>query len=116
MEWDAYKVGVTVPRGHLETVMDSLDGVVEPLYPGYDHVFSWWPAKGCWRPLEGSSPYDGEVGKITVADEFRLEFAVKGRDLAGAVEAVRRAHPYEEPAIDVIPLIPWKSVTASDGR
>lgn len=110
------KVAVSVPESHLQAVMDALDGVVNPIYPGYDHVFSWWPVKGCWRPLEGSSPYDGRIGEITVADEVRLEFAVKKEDLGAAVEAVRRAHPYEEPAIDVIPMIPWKSVIPSDGR
>ena len=101
---------MAVPESHLEAVMDALDGVVTPLYPGYDHVFSWWPARGCWRPLEGSSPYDGTVGEVTYADEYRLEFAVRAEDLERAVEAVRGAHPYEEPAIDVIPLVPWKSV------
>ena len=113
--WDVYKVAVSVPESHLQAVMDSLDGVVTAIYPRYDHVFSWWPVKGCWRPLEGSDPYGGKIGEITYADEFRLEFAVRSGELGAAVDAVRRAHPYEEPAIDVIPMVPWKSVTASDG-
>ena len=59
---------------------------------------------------------DGRIGEVTVAEEVRLEFAVLEGDLGAAVDAVRRAHPYEEPAIDVIPMIPWKSVIPSDGR
>ena len=113
--WDVYKVAVSVPESHLQAVMDTLDGVVTPIYPGYDHVFSWWPVKGCWRPLEGSDPYDGTVGQISVADEVRVEFAVREEDLRDAVEAVVGSHPYEEPAIDVIPMVPWKSVTGTDG-
>lgn len=116
MDSDVLKIAVSVPESHLKAIMDALDGVIEPIYPGYDHVFSWWPVKSSWRPLDGSSPYDGRIGDITVADEYRLEFAVKRRDLGAAVEAVRRAHPYEEPAIDVIPMIPWKTVIPSDGR
>lgn len=111
-----YKIGVNVPNDHLEALMDALDGVVTPIYPGYDRVFSWWPVTGCWRTLEGSDPYDGRIGEVTVAEEVRLEFAVLEGDLGAAVDAVRRAHPYEEPAIDVIPMIPWKSVIPSDGR
>ena len=111
-----YKISVNVPNDHLEALMDALDGVVTPIYPGYDRVFSWWPVTGCWRALEGSNPYDGRIGEVTVAEEIRLEFAVLEGDLGAAVDAVRRAHPYEEPAIDVIPMIPWKSVIPSDGR
>ena len=107
---------MTTPESHLKSIMNALDGVVTPIYPGYDHVFSWWPVRGCWRALEGSEPYNGRVGEITYADEFRLEFAVREGELGNAVEAIRRAHPYEEPAIDVIPMVPWKSVIPSDDR
>ena len=78
-----YKIGVNVPNDHLEALMDALDGVVTPIYPGYDHVFSWWPVMGCWRALEGSDPYDGRIGEVTVAEEVRLEFAVLEGDLGG---------------------------------
>ena len=50
---------------------------------------------------------------------MRVEFAVREKDLRPAIKAVRRVHPYEEPAIDVIPMIGWKSVITadpSDGR
>ena len=116
MDWAVYKIGVIVPEDRMGGVMDALDGIVRPMYPGYDHVFTWWPVTGCWRPLEGSDPYDGEIGVVSVAPEMRLEFAVLAEDLGPAVDAVRRAHPYEEPAIDVIPMVPWKSVIPSDGR
>ena len=43
-----------------------------------------------------------------------MEFAVREKDLRPAIEAVRRVHPYEEPAIDVIPMIGWKSVITPD--
>lgn len=111
-----YKVAVSVPEDFLDKVMDEVTSAIEPLYPGYERVFSYWPVTGTWRPLPGSSPYDGEVGKVSVAREIHLEFAVRRDRLEDAVEAVRRAHPYEEPAIDIIPMIAWKSVTApSDG-
>lgn len=115
MEGTIYKVGVSIPEGFLQGMMDAVTTVVEPIYPGYDRVFSWWPVKGTWRPLEGSDPYDGTVGQISVADEVRVEFAVREEDLRDAVEAVVGSHPYEEPAIDVIPMVPWKSITGTDG-
>lgn len=110
-----YKVAVSVPEDFLEKVMNAVTEAIEPLYPGYDRVFSHWPVTGTWRPLPGSHPYDGIVGRISVEPEVHLEFAVRGEYLYDAVEAVRNAHPYEEPAIDIIPMVAWKSVTPSDG-
>ncbi len=114
-EFDVYKVGVNIPPDYLETLMDELNGVMEPLYPNYDRAFSYWPVKGTWRSLEGSNPYDGEVGKISVADEIRLEFAVKSKDITKVIGKIAEIHPYEEPAIDVIPMIAWKEFIPSGG-
>ncbi len=111
----AYKVATSVPEGCLDRMMDRIAASVRPLYPGYDRVFSYWPVTGTWKPLEGSHPFIGSVGKVETAREYRLEFAVSEEDLAAAVRAIRDVHPYEEPAIDVIPMVPWKDVIASDG-
>ncbi len=112
----SFKVGTCIPRRFLDRLMDEVSFSVSPLYPSYDRCFSYWPVTGTWRALEGSSPFSGSAGEISVEEEFRVEFAVWEDDLKAAVEAVRRAHPYEEPAIDVIPMIPWKDVVASDDR
>ncbi len=112
---DVFKIAVNLPPEFLERMMAAIDDSMDPLYPGYDHTFNYWPVKGTWRPLEGSDPYIGTVGKIEVADEVRLEFAVREKDLKSVLRAIRDAHPYEEPAIDVIPMYAWKELlTSSD--
>ena len=111
---DIFKIGVNIPAEFLERLMDSVTEVIEPLYPKYDRTFMYWPVKGTWRPLEGSDPYNGTVGKIEVADEMRIEFVVKEKDVRNAVEAIVRVHPYEEPAIDIIPMFGWKGFTPSE--
>ncbi|MCL2317809.1 MAG: hypothetical protein FWC44_01960, partial [Methanomassiliicoccaceae archaeon] len=80
------------------------------IYPGYDRAFTIIRSQGTWRSLEGSHPYDGEVGKISVAEELRIEFAISAEDLTEVVQAIRDVHPYEEPAIDIVPMILWKDV------
>lgn len=106
----AYKIGVNVPEGTERDFMDAMDGFFSPLYPGYDHVYSWWTVNGSWRPLPGSDPHQGTVGEIERTREVRVEFAVREEDLGRAVSRIRGIHPYEEPAIDVIPMVPWKDV------
>lgn len=90
--------------------MDSINSVMDPVYPGYDRAFEYSHVKGTWRPLEGSRPFRGTLNEIEVADEIRLEFVVKGRDLRNVVNCIVKIHPYEEPAIDVIPVYGWKDV------
>jgi hypothetical protein len=107
---DILKVRVHVPLGSEDAIMDAVDAVMEPVYPGYERVFSVCRATGTWRPVEGSHPFKGETGRIEVADESILEFAVRGRDVRAAVSAIAVAHPYEEPAIDIIPMIGWKEL------
>jgi len=107
---EVYKIAVDIPEEFLQRLMDEVTGSIEPLYPKYDRTFTYWPVKGTWRPLPGSDPYDGTVGDISVADEMRVEFAVRAEHLKSAVEAIVRVHPYEEPAIDVIPMVGWRSV------
>lgn len=106
----AFKIGVNVPVGTERGMMASINDVVQPLYPGYDMCFSWWTVRSTWRPLEGSHPYQGVPGEIEETDEVRIELAVREEDLARVVARIREVHPYEEPAIDVVPMVPWKDV------
>ncbi len=110
-----YKISVCIPEKYLNALMDSVAGAAKPLYPGYRRCFSYWPAKGTWIPETGTSPFSGVPGEICTEDEMKVEFAVKEEDLVSAVKAVRDVHPYEEPAIDVVPMLKWKDVIASDG-
>ena len=111
---DTFLVRVSIPAEFLQTLMDSINDSMEPLYPHYDRTFCYWPVKGTWRSLPGANPYNGSVGRISVADEMRLEFAVREKDLKNVLDIIVDVHPYEEPVIDVVPMIPWKEVTASD--
>ncbi len=106
----AYRISVNVPEGTEQSVMDAINEVMQPLYPGYDRCFCWWTVNGTWRPLPGSEPYIGEVGRIEVCSETRIEFAVREEDLEKVVSRIVEVHPYEEPAIDVVPMIPWKDL------
>lgn len=60
---------------------------------------------GRFRPLEGAKPAIGEVGQIEEVEEERIETVVAAEKLEEVLTAVKAAHPYEEPAIDVYPLL-----------
>ena len=60
------------------------------------------PGTGRFRPEAGSDPYAGEVGKTESAAEERIEAVVPSWAVGRAVRAATAAHPYEQPAIDVV--------------
>jgi hypothetical protein len=57
--------------------------------------------QGQFRPLAGSNPHIGVQGEIETVMEYRVEMICAEQHLAAALAALRAAHPYEEPAIDV---------------
>ena len=66
---------------------------------------SWYtPGTGTFLAPEGASPAVGEVGQEEHVQEYRVEIVVPEEALAVAVDALRKAHPYEEVAFDLYAL------------
>ena len=67
---------------------------------------SWYTAgTGTFLGGEETDPAVGESGREEHVPELRVETVVPADTLAEAVAALRSAHPYEEPAYDVYPLL-----------
>ncbi len=61
--------------------------------------------QGEFRPGAGADPFIGEPGKLEQVAEYRVEMICEDELIHQAVAALRQAHPYEEPAFDVWPLL-----------
>ena len=99
------KLEIYVPESHLEAVEQALWAADAGHIGRYDRCLSCYPVTSCWRPLEGTSPYLGREGELCTARELKVEVACLLERAEETVEAVRRVHPYEEPVIQVIPLL-----------
>jgi hypothetical protein len=67
---------------------------------------SWYTAgTGTFHGGEDTDPAVGERGKEERVAELRVETVVPAERLGAVVAALRAAHPYEEPAYDVYPLV-----------
>ncbi len=109
MECDAYKIVVYIPKEFSEELMLKINEVITPFYDGYDMCFSISKVTGTWRPQPGSEPFKGKIGKLEKADELRIEFIIRKDEVEKVLQTIDNVHPYEEPAIDVIPCIGWRS-------
>lgn len=82
----------------------------------YDHCTFQVPGEGRFRPLEGAEPAIGEVGTLEVVPEVRIETVLPRRLRSQVVAAMLAAHPYEEPAYDVIELVTPQAADTGTGR
>ncbi len=61
---------------------------------------------GTFYGEEGTSPMAGSAGTLESVDELRLETVLPIHRVEAALRALREAHPYEEPAFDLVRLAP----------
>jgi dinuclear metal center YbgI/SA1388 family protein len=98
------KLVVYVPRDHLEGVRLALlpHGEILGAYGGCSFAA---PGEGTFTPLDGAQPFIGTVGSPERVFEQRLELLLDRTILPRAIKALLAAHPYEEPAYDIYPLL-----------
>ncbi|MCL2286266.1 MAG: cytochrome C biogenesis protein [Firmicutes bacterium] len=99
------KLEIFVPKSHLVPLRDALRAVGAGVVGNYDSVISYSTIRGNWRPLPGANPYDGEVGVLCEGDEYKVEVRCLAAKLPETISAIKTVHPYEEPVINVIPLL-----------
>ncbi len=99
-----YKLGFYVPDTHLEQVKGAVFEAGAGRVGNYDHCCWQCLGQGQFRPLAGSDPFLGEVGVVETVPEYRVELVVANDLAAAAVAAMKRAHPYDEPAWDLVRL------------
>jgi len=99
------KIEVFVPQEHMQRLRETIGEAGAGHIGHYDHCMTVSPVQGSWRPLPGAKPFDGEVGKLSEAPEFKIEVNCKRDLVKHVIQAIRADHPYEEPVINVIPLV-----------
>lgn len=99
------KIEIYTPPEYVVPLRNGLNALGACHVGNYDHVLSLQNCKGCWRPLEGSSPFLGKIGDLCCAEEIKMELTCPAGLAAQALELIRQIHPYEEPVIHLIPLL-----------
>lgn len=97
-----FKLCCYVPESHVESVKIALFGAGAGRIGNYEHCAWQVLGQGQFRPLAGSQAFIGEQGSLASVAEYRVEMVCEDAVIAEVVEALRRAHPYEEPAFDVL--------------
>ena len=94
-----------VPEEALDVTREAVFGAGGGRIGEYTHC-SWYAAgTGTFFGGVGTNPALGESGTEERVAEYRVETVVPEGRIRDAVVALRLAHPYEEPAYDVYPLL-----------
>jgi hypothetical protein len=99
-----YKIVVFVPESDGERLRTVMGEAGAGRIGNYDHCSFTTKGAGRFLPLEGAHPSIGAVGRLETVAEERIETVCDEANLKDVLAAIRRVHPYEEPAIDVYPL------------
>lgn len=105
MDFPFVKVVVYVPATHADAIRQALADAGAGHIGNYDSCSFSMKGIGRFRAGEGARPFIGEVGNIEEVEEERIETICKSSTIEEVLKAARAAHPYEEPAIDVYPLL-----------
>lgn len=100
-----YKLCFYVPASHLEPVKQAVFSAGAGRIGKYDSCCWQVLGQGQFRPLDGSTPFLGQQGVVEVVPEYRVEMVCEVPFIKDAVAALLEAHPYEEPAWDVVALV-----------
>jgi len=98
------KIVVTVPVTHADAVREAMGQAGAGRLGNYSFCSFSSRGDGRFKPEKGAHPAIGTVGTLEKVDEERIEVICDRSILKDVIAAVRKAHPYEEPALDVIPL------------
>ncbi|HOC06785.1 MAG: Nif3-like dinuclear metal center hexameric protein [Bacillota bacterium] len=101
---DYCKLAVYVPDSHLEQVRTALGDAGAGWMGNYSHCTFASPGRGQFLPREGANPWLGQQGQLEEVSEYKLETLVQRSQLAAVLAAMKKAHPYEEVAYDIVPL------------
>jgi hypothetical protein len=102
---ETYKLVWFVPAEALDATRDAVFGAGAGRIGKYERC-SWYTAgTGTFLPGEGADPAIGEPGKEQRTPELRVETVVPAERAAEIVAALREAHPYEEVAFELYPLV-----------
>ncbi len=99
-----YRITVFIPPDNVPALQSALQKTGALSYGNYSDVL-WLssPGKESFMPLPGSTPTQGTEGEATTSSSVQVVFSVAREDavLASVIDAIRSAHPWEEPVVYV---------------
>jgi hypothetical protein len=99
-----YKISFYVPLTHLDQVKEAMFMAGAGKIGQYSHCAWQVLGEGQYRPLEGSHPFKGEQNQVAKEPEYKVEMVCDSQHIHAVMAALKKSHPYEVPAYQVIAM------------
>ena len=99
------KIIVTIPIANVNQVRDAICSAGAGIIGNYTYCTMTTKCTGTFKPSEKANPYIGEKNKIEFVEEEKLEVVCDINKVKKVIKKIREVHPYEEPVINIIPLL-----------
>ena len=99
------KIIVFIPKNFSEKVKEEMFKAGAGKFKNYDCCSFETEGMGQFRPLKNAKPFVGSLDKLEKVLEIKVEMICEEEHLKDVISAMRKSHPYEEVAFDVISLV-----------
>ena len=103
-ENNQFKVITFIPSKYSDKVAEAIFSAGGGIIGEYEKCSFRSSGEGTFKGSNISNPKVGKKNQFENVDEIRLEVLVNSWNLNNVISAIRKVHPYEEPAYDVYPL------------
>ena len=105
IEINKVKIIVTIPIENVNEVRNAICEAGAGVIGNYTHCSMSTKCVGTFKPTNEANPYIGERNNLEFVEEEKLEVVCDVNIVKSVISKLREVHPYEEPAIDIVPLI-----------
>ena len=93
-----YKICFYVPENYADVVKNALFQAGAGKIGKYSNCSWQTMGEGQYLPLLGSNAFQGDVDNLEKLHEIKVEMVCEDMYIEAALNALKSAHPYEEPA------------------
>lgn len=98
------KLWVYVPRSNVTEVREAIGFAGGGRIGNYSFCAFVTEGTGFFFPEESANPAVGELGRLESVPEAKIEIEADLDCVEEVIQAIHKAHPYEEVPIDIFPL------------
>lgn len=102
------KIIVSIPVENVEEVRNAICEAGAGVIGNYTNCSMSTKCIGTFKPNDDANPYIGKNNNLEFVEEEKLEVICDVKLVKKVITRLREVHPYEEPAIDIIPLLDEK--------
>ncbi len=99
------KIRISVPVIDADKVRQACGKAGAGQQGNYVYCSGSYQSTGRFIPLEGANPAIGKIGESEEVEEEIIEMLCHKDLVETVVLAIKKVHPYEEPAIDIFPRL-----------